>query len=437
MAATQAIAASQPPEREIRRNFLIGLLNGGLFSFAETLIDPPLVLAWFVSHLTTSNLLIGMISPIGDAGWFLPQVLLASRIQRMPRKMPMYIVGAISRTAAWVALTAAVWFVRDPFYLLVAFYSLYTLARLVSCMSGIPFFDIVAKVIPARRRGMYFATRQLVGGALGLGGGWIVKAVLNSQGLPFPSGHALLLLLYTVFLAISLWSFTAVREPPGVATDRRVSLAGQLQRAGQLLRGDRVYRRYIAAQVCLALAGIALPFYGIYAKTGLGAPESMVGIYVAVRSAAALFSNLPWGRLSDRHGNRLVLQIMSAGSGLTVLAALGLMALMSLAHLQGSWLPFLALPLFALDGAVRPAGMLVGNNFLIELAPELERPLYLGFYNTLMGVAVLCSGFGGLLVDVFGFAGLFATALALTMAGLVLASGLPEPRSTPALDRNP
>ena len=105
---TPPLPASQPPEREIRRNFLIGLLNGGMFSFAETLIDPPLVLAWFVSRLTSSNLLIGMISPIGDAGWFLPQVLLAGRIQRMPRKMPMYIAGAVLRTAAWIALTAAV-----------------------------------------------------------------------------------------------------------------------------------------------------------------------------------------------------------------------------------------------------------------------------------------------------------------------------------------
>jgi MFS family permease len=421
------------PQREIRRSFAFGIVNGAMFSLAETLIDPPLVLTWFVSRLTTSNLLIGLVSPLGDAGWFLPQVLLAPALQKMRRKMPMYVLGAITRVSAWAALVVAVWLVRDPFWLLAVFYALYALARLTACLSGIPFFDIVAKAIPARRRGSFFAWRQLVGGVLSLGGGWVVKAVLNHPGLHFPTAHALLFTLYTLALAISLASFIGVREPPGIASDGRLTLASQLRRALQLVRENGTYRRYIAAQVCLALGGIALPFYGLYAKVALGAPEGMVGIYVAVRSAAALVANLPWGRLSDRHGNRLVLRVMSAGSGLTVLTALGLVALMGVLPWSGPWLPYLALPLFILDGAVRPAGMIAGNNFLIELVPEAERPLYLGFFNTLMGIAVLVSGLGGLLVDAFGFSGLFAASLALHVVGFLLAGGLPEPRAARAV----
>lgn len=417
-----------PSEREIRRSFVIGVINGSMFMLAETVIDPPLVLTWFVSRLTSSNLLIGLVSPLGDAGWFLPQVLLAARLQRMPRKMPMYVVGAVSRITAWMAVALAVWLIRDPLWLLISFYTLYVVARLTACLSGIPFFDIVAKVIPARRRGMFFAWRQLIGGVLGLAGGWIVRVVLNHPELPFPYGHAVLFSLYTFFLSISLWSFVAVREPPGVAADGPITLVSQLRRAFQLVKENMTYRRYILAQVCLALGGIALPFYGIYAKTALGAPEDMVGIYVVVRSAAALLANLPWGRLSDRHGNRLVLRLMSAGNALTVLNALGLLVAVDVFRPQGGWLPYLALPLFALDGMVRPAAMLVGNNFLLELVPEAERPLYLGFFNTLMGVVVLGSGFGGLLVDAFGFCGLFLVSLALSMVGFVLANQLPEPR---------
>jgi MFS family permease len=180
--------------------------------------------------------------------------------------------------------------------------------------------------------------------------------------------------------------------------------------------------------MALVLAAVALPFYGIYAKNVLGAPEGMVGVYVATRVGAQLFFNLPWGRLSDRRGNRLVMQLLGLGSGGTALLALALVGLVELLQLQGTWLPYLALPLFFLDGAIRPAQILSGSNFLLELVPDAERPLYLGLSNTLMGIVVLVSGLGGLVVDLFGFSGLFALSLGLFLVGYVLAAGLPEPR---------
>jgi MFS family permease len=177
------------------------------------------------------------------------------------------------------------------------------------------------------------------------------------------------------------------------------------------------------------MAAIALPFYGIYAKNMLNAPEGMVEIYVATYTGAQLLFNLPWGRVSDRRGNRLVMRLSSLGSGLAVLLALGLVGLVEFLRPQGAWLPYLALPLFFLDGAVRPARMLTGNNFLLELVPDDNRPLCLGLSNTLTGVVTLASGFGGLVVDFFGFIGLFLLALALYLFVFVLASGLPEPRN--------
>lgn len=416
------------PEHEVRRSFALGVFNGTAFRFAETLIDPPLILTWFVSQLTSSNLLIGLVAPMGNAGWFLPQIFVSTRIQRMERKMPSYTLAAVIRTIAWVLLAAAVWLVDDPRLLLVGFFALYAIARLSAGLAGLTFFDVVAKTIPARRRGSFFAWRQLLGGLLGLGGGWIVKMLLNHPALPFPRGHAVLFLLYCAVMVLALAAFALIREPPGPVVAEPVTLGEQLRRAGRLWRTDRVYRRYIAARLSLAMANVALPFYGIYAKNVLGAPEGMVGIYVVARVGALLLSNLLWGRLSDERGNRLVMRLVSLGSGLAALSALALVGVMGLLRPQGAWLPYLALPLFFLDGAMLPAQILSGSNFLLELVPGAERPLYLGLSNTLMGVVVLISGLGGLVVDFFGFAGLFAVSLGLCLAGYVFASGLPEPR---------
>ncbi len=415
-------------KQEARRNYVLGVFNGVAFRFGEALIDPPLVLTWFVSTLTSSNFLISLVSPLGMVGWFLPQIFVSAPLQRMKRKKPMYILATSARTVAWLLLVATLWLVADPVLLLVGFFTLYTLARVASGTGGLPFFDIIAKIIPTRRRGTFFGLRQLLGGLLGLGGAWIVRAVLADPALPFPHGHAVLFLAYACVTAVSAAAMASTREPPGVAVRETVTLRQQLGRARQLLRGKSAFRRYILARGSLGLAAISLPFYAVYAKDVLGAPEAMVGVYIAVRIGASLLFNLPWGRLSDLRGNRLVMRLMCLARGLAVLLAIGVVALVEIADLQGDWLPYLALPIFFLEGATVPAYMLVGNNFLLEMVPEGERPLYLGLSSTLVGIILLLTIGGGLVADLVGFAGLFALSLVLYVAAYGLATSLPEPR---------
>lgn len=416
------------PEREVRRSFWLNVFNGALFNFAGRLIDPPVVLTWFVSRLTSSNLLIGLVPPLGQAGWLLPQVFVSARVQRMRRKMPSYAAAAGIRFAAWLLLAAAVWWIETPALLLITFFALYTLAWIAAGLAGLAFFEVTAKTIPAWRRGRLFATRQLVGGLLSLGAGWVVKAILTHPALPFPHDHAVLFLLYSIAIVPAMLAFISIREPPGTAVSERIGIREQLRRGWGFLKEDAVYRRYMLARATLGLADIALPFYGVYAKDVLGAPEGIIGWYLTARVASRLAFNLPWGWISDRRGNRLVMRLLSLGYGLAALLAMALVAGVEFFHLNGAWLPFLVIPLYLIDGAIRPAQILAGSNFLLELAPEEERPLYLGLSNTLMGIVVLASGFGGLLVDLMGFVGLFATAPALSMTAHFLATGLPEPR---------
>lgn len=415
-------------QREVRRSFALNVFNGAAFEFAERLIDPPLVLTWFVGQLTNSNLLIGLVSPLGDAGWFLPQIFVSTRLQQFERKMPAYTTSAIIRTLAWMLLAAALWLIDDPHLLLLSFFVCYTIARTSAGLAGLSYFEVTAKTVPAQRRGSLFAWRQFLGGVISLGAGVVVKQVLNCPALPFPHGHAVLFVLYCAVVVPAMAAFIAIHEPPGPVVKEAVTLRQQLRRAGALLRQDRVFGRFMAARLTLSLATIALPFYGIYARNVLGAPAGMVGLYIAVRVAAQLLFNLPWGWLSDRRGNRLAMELQCIGNGATALLALALVAGVALLRPQGPWLPYLVLPLFFLDGAMRPVATLTGSNFLLELVPDGERSLYLGLSNTMMGVTVLLSGLGGLVVDAAGFGGLFGLALGLYAAAYVLTTGLPEPR---------
>ena len=167
------------PKSEVRRSFTLTVFNGVLFNSASRLIDPPLVLTWFVSQLTSSNVLIGLVSPWAEALWFLPQLFISNRIQRMERKMDWYSLTGTIRVVLWILLAVMVWFVDAPGLLLVGFFVLSGTAWLAGGLAGISFFDVVAKTIPTRRRGSLFAWRQFLGGLLGLGAAWIVGLTLD------------------------------------------------------------------------------------------------------------------------------------------------------------------------------------------------------------------------------------------------------------------
>ena len=72
---------------------------------------------------------------------------------------------------------------------------------------------------------------------------------------------------------------------------------------------------------------------------------------------------------------------------------------------------------------------MIGNmNFLLEIAPADDRSIYIGFTNTIMGIALLASSVGGLIVDLVGFTVLFSLALAFYALALFLTLSLHEPR---------
>ena len=182
-------------------------------------------------------------------------------------------------------------------------------------------------------------------GALGLLGGLIVNAVLAFPLLPFPRGHAVLFLCYASLMVISTGSFIAIREPPGVAQEELVTLAEQLRRGGQLLRQNRVFRRYIGTHVCLSLTSIAPPFFGLYAKNVLGAPGGMAR-HIRCRPGCGPARLQPSVGIRERpQGQPAGAAIDDVlGNSLATLLALVMVAAVSILQLRGTWLPYLAIP---------------------------------------------------------------------------------------------
>jgi len=413
----------------VSRSFCLGVFNGAAFIFAETLIAADLVLTNFVSKFTTSNFLIGLVVPLRDAGWYLPQLFVSSYLQYRDRMLPTYRSMAVVRSIAWLGMAIAVFVVRDPIVLLLSFYALYGVNSLASGVAGLAFMDVVAKTIPSRRRGAFFAARLFFGSLLGLAASAIVDAALGGALVAsYFTAIGLLFLMSWGAASLGLLAFGSIHEPPGEVRETPITLGQHVWRAARLPRDNREFRLFLAGRVMLILAYMAAPFYGVYATRELGADDRIIGIFLAARTIAFLVANPLWARLSERRGNRLVVMVASGFGALIAIAALTARPILEAAGVsQAAWGYFFA-PVFVLWGLYESGVGVGGNTLLLDLAPPGDRAIYVGFANSVLGITLLSTSLGGVLVDLLGLRGVFSLALVCYVAGLVTIARMREPR---------
>jgi MFS family permease len=415
--------------RERWRNYTLGVINGAAASTAEVFIDSETVLIWFLAQLDVSNFLLGLVTPIRMGGSFLPQILASGYLQRKPYRLPFYRVVSAFRCTLLFCLVLVVTLV-PPYssWIVTAFFIILIIYGLGSGLIAIPFVDIVGKVIPSTQRGTFFSRRLFWGGILGLGASSLVGYVLSEPGgLRFPVNVALLFLLAFVayMFAALAWSF--VKETPSTVDPVRASLTEQFRRGMGLLRDDAAYRTMIVVRLAWTLAQASGPFYVVYAKAVLGIPAQMVGLYLAVRTASTILSNLIWGRISHRRGNWRMMQIATViGLSMPVsVLFIGLLAV-KMPHTL-FWLSRLFTVVFVASGAFITSSMIGGMGCLLDIAPPAERPLYIGVTNTVWGIALFVSSLGGLIVDWAGFAVLMVVSACFYSLALVFCFMVVEP----------
>ncbi len=439
-ATTQRSDAPNPPSEPVtqspvvvRRNYWLGIANGVLYTVGETLSSPGLVLALLVRQLGGSLVLVGLLPALQSGGYLLPQLLVGGRIQGMPYKLWLYQRAAFVRVALFIVMLIVIFnsATLPPALSLGLIVLTFSLFNLGGGTSTLAFQDVVAKVIPPRRRGVFFGFRQLVGGLLGFAlvgplVGWLLG---DASPVAFPANFGLLCLLALLFMAGGLLAFSLVDEPPQARPGPRMRVIEGLRRAPTILRENSNYRWFIIARMLTRAGQIAEPFYIIYASEVLGLPAGVAGIYLAVRALAGALSNLLWGRLSERRGNRLLVLASAALVPLPPILALAGPALIGAFALGSGGMLWAMGLVFLVAGAANDGSMLAGNTYLLDVVPEAERPTYMGLANTTLGLVTFLPVLGGALVAWLGYGGTFAIAVAFAVLGALASLRLTEVRS--------
>lgn len=184
----------------------------------------------------------------------------------------------------------------------------------------------------------------------------------------------------------------------------------------------------LAAQSAEQVALAAAP---IVAVLLLGVGEGETGLLQTALTLPFVLGAIPAGLLADRMSRR---QLMAGAEGLRAIALLAILLLIAL-----NWL---TLPLLALAGFIAVCGTVVYSVAAPALVPSLVPPQALPTANARIELArtiAFASGpaLGGLIVGWLGAAPAFAFAAALSIAAVILLSGIYEPQRVLKQRRHP
>ena len=412
-------------------NFVVITLDAAFFFAGLAFIDPLIVLPILVDKIAGSQVLVGLMSTIQRAGWIVPQLLATSFVLHHRRKKPFVMWPVVLSRIPFVVLAAAFSLpgagdhVKALLLLLIGIYAVFFFG---DGLVGVPWHDIIARTIPPKLRGRFFGSINVFGGILIIGAGQIVKRVLADPSLGFPQNYGRLFIFLCVCMGLSTFFLALMKEPTGSALDERQPFRRIVRLIPSTLRQYRPLLRVVIAQNIMGITGLALPFYALYAHKRLGVPEPYGGTFIQVGILGLMVASILWAFLNDRHGPLTVLRGV-AFLGITVpIAAL---AVPPLVRALGApeHMPQAYSLVFFLSSAAG-SGMWMGiTNYVLEIAPDDIRPLFLGLSATLSAPVVVMPLIGGVLLDLIAYEVLFAIVGVAALASAIYVSTLERPRT--------
>lgn len=410
-------------------NYWAYTLEGTFFITSSAFWEPGTILPSYLSGLTSSPVLLGLGPAIKNAGWMMPQLLVAGLIEgRASSKRVVVVAAAVGRLAFMLLPLLVLLPGLAPAAKVWLFLALYTVFCFAEGVTAVPWTEMMGRAIPPRQRGRLLGNMQSIAGLTALAAGVLVRTLLASETLQYPANYAMLLAIGCFLLIGSGITMALVREPRAVVTRPRVSLAASLRGIPQRVRANPVFGRLLATRLLAASPSLALPFYVLYGRQVLNLPPLWIGNSITAQMLGAVIFGQVWAKVSVRYGyHPLIKGACVAGIMIpawTLLAA-GARAVPGLAGLA----PYLFLLTYLTIGAYISSIWVGFTNYLLEIVPEAERPLYIGILSTAAGPMAFLAAPGGVLVSVAGFLPTFALSAAGSLLALVVSRRLPSERS--------
>lgn len=384
------------------------------FWAGSSFFDPRSILQEFMTHLTKSNVVIGLMTSVASSSISLTQVLVANYVERLPIKK-WYVVGVASMERLLLLVLAALTpllAVRYPKAMVGVLFVLLAMHYLSMGCSMPAYSALISKIVPARKRGLLYGLGGTLANVVTMGTGLAIPFILRSEARwgGFPNGFAVCFGVGFLILTVSFLPLAFVDEPREVIPESRRTMTQFFGELWAILRTRRDFQMFIVATSLAVFGAAGTAFHMTYAIRELGAPVGESGWFTVIMSLGALTSFF-WGVLADRTDNRTVLMLSTllvAGAGVWSVLAPSLV-----------WF----YPVVFLTSVGMRGFDLAGYTIQMEFSPPAEVPRYVALtFGAQYFPRLLAPLAAGMLADSMGFRAVFVCATlssVLSFAGLL------------------
>ena len=395
-------------ENHYRWNFTVNLLDGASYWFGYSFISTSTIFPLFISKLTDSLWPIGLISLISSAGWFLPQ-LISARITEGYSKMKVIVVGwglFLERLPIWMMVLSAFLAKRSPQLALISFLVCFTWFSLGAGVVAPSWMALVAKLFSPEKRGSFLGVTMFVGAGMGVLSSAASAWLLENHA--FPNSFIMLFAIAAVFMTLSWFFLSLTREPEAEEVIKNQDWQKYSASLLQILKNDQNYRRFVLSNIVIALGGMGAGFITISAIQRFQVSDATVGLYTFTMLAGQTIGFLVLGKMADRFGHKLSLEI----------GILAMVLAFSLTIFMPS--PSFYFVVYALMGINFSSGIVSGMLVVWEFCETSRVPTYSGLVNTTRGIFGLISPIIATQIANMSYGALFSLCAILSLSGLLM-----------------
>lgn len=403
--------------KDLKYNYFVNVLDGGFFGFGLGFASFATVLPLFVSTMTDSAILIGLIPAIHTMGWQLPQLFTAGWISRLKMFKPITMWLTVHERIPFLGLALIAWFmpVIGAQWALALTFLMLIWQGLGGGFTANPWQNLIVRVIPSEYRATFFGSQNAAANLFASGGALASGYILDK--LRSPLDFTVCFIIASIWMVFSWIFLYKTREPERSQDSEKSPALPMLHGIRTILVRDKGFRWYLVSRMLFPFASMSFAFYTVYAVRKLGFSIAESGLMTGILFFTQVIANPALGWISDRWNRK----------GVLALGALAVVFSSLLASVANNVAVFYVVMI--LTGLGATAYWTIGMAITLEFGTDAEKPTYIGLANTLIAPAtILAPIIGGWLADRSGYHLTFWVAAAMgTVTFLVLLLLVNEP----------
>lgn len=394
--------------KHIKRNFYTNILDAGFWYFGDSFIAAHTILPVFMSTLTDSPILIGLIPALEGAGWFLPQLFFAKRLEGQKRRLPTVLNLGIVERLPYLLLAVVTFFILkvDRNVAIAVFFGIYVIKAFTSGLVALPWQELIATVIPVSHRGRYWGFSLILGKLMGMGGAVITGLILAN--IAYPKNYSVMFGIAFMSVSISYVFLSRNIEPEKKReiSSKYINTWGKIK---SILAEDNNFRIYLVNRGFVFLSLMGLGFIAVYGIQKFQLTISYSATFTFVMFLFEIIGYGIWGYVGDKDGYKRIIENSN------ILFIFGILALLFVRSIWGLYL------VFGMISLAHSGEYIADQNIAMEFGQEADRPTYIGMSKTLTGPFILLAPIiGGTLVQLFGYQTMFLISSILSMVAFVI-----------------